>query len=376
MFRCSCALLLLQFIVTSSAWAQQPRIALEPFVRGGLERPVYVTHDGTDRIFIVEQPGRVRLVINGEMLKTPYLDVARSVADGGECGFLSIAFHPDFATNGYLYANYTARRPKLMTVISEFRADPRAQTVDPTTERILLTIDQPYGNHNGGQIKFGPDGMLYIGMGDGGSANDPKNSGQDPASLLGKMLRIDVDQRNPYGIPKDNPMVNQRGVRSEIWAGGLRNPWRFSFDRETGLCYAGDVGQNHWEEISIITKGGNYGWRPREGSHPTPAFRNKEQVQGEYIDPIVEYGRDMGMSVTGGYVYRGDAIPDLVGWYLYADYASGRVWGLRYENGKVLTNVELMKENMSMSSFGEDKAGELYLCDHSRGNVWRFVAGR
>src|SRR5688572_20975211 len=348
-------------------------------VAKGLQKPVYLTHDGTDRFFIVEQRGIVRLAEKGQMKKTPYLDIVKNVIEQGECGLLSIAFHPKFAENGYLYVNYTKKNPKLHTVVSEFKADPKADRVDATTERILLTVDQPFSNHNGGQIKFGPDGMLYIGMGDGGSGNDPRNNGQKPGELLGKMLRIDVNDRDPYGIPKDNPFVNNKAYRPEIWATGLRNPWRFTFDRATGVCYAGDVGQNKWEEIDVIVKGGNYGWRLREGKHPFLSTGGTQQL----IDPIAEYGRELGLSVTGGYVYRGERFKQLQGIYLYADYGSGRIWGLKYEKGKVLANEEFnvtyasngksALNRVQPSSFGEDVAGELYMCDHSAGVVWRII---
>jgi glucose/arabinose dehydrogenase len=216
-------------------------------------------------------------------------------------------------------------------------------------------------------------------MGDGGSGNDPRNNGQKPGELLGKMLRIDVNDRDPYGVPKDNPFVNNKSYRPEIWATGLRNPWRFSFDRETGVCYAGDVGQNKWEEIDVIVKGGNYGWRLREGKHPFLPTGGTQQL----IDPIAEYGRELGLSVTGGYVYRGERFKQLQGIYLYADYGSGRVWGLKYEKGKVLANEEFnvtyasngksALNRVQPSSFGEDVAGELYMCDHSAGVVWRII---
>lgn len=370
-----------------------PPIQLVEFVRG-VRNPVYLTHDGTERIFIVEQAGVVKLIEPAGVQKSPYLDIKKKVHAGGECGLLSIAFHPDFAENGFVYVNYTAKGGKLQTVISEFHAEPNAKRIDPATERILLKIDQPYSNHNGGQIKFGPDGMLYIGMGDGGSANDPHGHGQNPKSLLGKMLRIDVtpstasspisspptaSRRKGYAVPKDNPFVDDKRFAPEIWALGLRNPWRFSFDRETGDCFTGDVGQNAYEEVDLLVAGGNYGWNQREGFH---AFQ-RGRASSEFIDPLAEYGREMGLSITGGYVYRGKQFPSLVGVYIYADYGTGRFWGLKQAKGKVTTNAEFevtrdgkpILNRVQPSSFGEDAAGELYVCDHN-GTVYRIKQTR
>ena len=361
-----------------------PALRLEEFARG-LKQPVFLTHDGTPRRFIVEQGGTIRQVgSDGALVRTPYLDIVKRVTSGGECGLLSVAFHPKFAENGFLFVNYTAKtKRQLQTVISRFQVDPGADRVDAATEYVLLTIDQPYPNHNGGQLQFGPDGMLYIGTGDGGSRDDPQNNGQKTNTLLGKILRIDVNgSQDGYAVPKDNPFVGKPNWRPEIWASGLRNPWRFSFDRETGDCYAADIGQNLYEEIDLITKGGNYGWRVREASHPF----NGGAMQKDFVDPIAEYGRDKGQSVTGGYVYRGKRFPRLVGWYLYADYASGRFFGLKQEDGKVVANGEvevIFKDKagnerptlnrVQASSFGEDADGELYVCDHN-GVVYRVVS--
>ncbi|MEA2735799.1 MAG: hypothetical protein QOE14_2250 [Humisphaera sp.] len=363
--------------------AQPPRIRLQTVVKG-LSSPVDVLSDGSaDRMFIAEQPGRLRLMIKGKLEATPYLNIADHVTHQGELGFLGVAFHPDFAKNGYFYVNYSAgttQQKTLHTVIAEFHADPKAKVVDPKTERVVLELPDPYNNHNAGQLQFGPDGMLYISMGDSGSGGDPQNRAQNPQELFGKMWRLDVNQRNPYGIPKDNPFVNDSRFRPEIWALGLRNVWRFSFDRKTGTCFAGDVGQNAYEEIDVLEKGGNYGWRIREGLHP---FKPDEKpVTGTLIDPIAEYGRDKGQSVTGGVVYRGKKFPILDGIYFYADYASGRFWGLKYENGKTIANEELKVtingqptlNRVQPSAFGEDKDGEVYVCDHSRGSIYMIVA--
>jgi glucose/arabinose dehydrogenase len=329
---------------------------------------VWLTHDGTDRIFIVEQPGRVRLMVDGQLRPEPYLDVTDRVIDGGEQGLLCLIFHPRFAENGYCYVNYVRRRPKRQTIISEFKVDPRSDKIDASTERIIMTIDQPYPNHNGGQLLFGPDGMMYIGMGDGGSLYDPQNRAQNMSELLGKVLRIDISPREGYVVPKDNPFVDQKEIRPEIWSSGWRNPWRMSFDRETGLLWAADVGQDKWEEIDIIEKGGNYGWRIMESFHDHQPVPNPPKM----ILPIKEYGHDLGLSVTGGFVYRGKKIPSLIGWYIYGDYSSGRIWGLKYEAGKVTGDELLLHSRAQPVSFGEDVAGELYLCDHN-GTVYRIV---
>ncbi|HEY8668376.1 MAG TPA: PQQ-dependent sugar dehydrogenase [Tepidisphaeraceae bacterium] len=365
--------------LTSIALAQEkpPQIALDRIVKA-LDHPLDLTSDGTDRLFIIEQPGRVRLLVDGVVQKKPFLDISDHVAYGGECGLLGIAFHPAFAKNGYFYLDYTTRETnanhgQLMTYISEFHVEQSADHCDPASERIILKINQPFANHNGGQIRFGPDGYVYIGMGDGGSANDPHNNAQNPQSLLGKMLRIDVNQRDTkegYAIPKDNPFVGKEGWRPEIYALGLRNPWRFSWDRKTGEMYCGDVGQNKYEEVDIITKGGNYGWRLREGFHKFQPEANEPKL----IDPIKEYDHAAGISITGGYVYRGAKFKDLQGWYIYADYGKGRIWGLKYQDKKVTADVLLMEEpRLQISSFGEDKDGEIYVCDHGGGGIYHLV---
>lgn len=353
-----------------------PAIQVIEFLRG-LRNPVYITHDGTKRLFVVEQPGTVKLVLPSGVQKTPYLDIKKQVNFGGECGLLSIAFHPDFQKNGRIYVNYTAKSSQLKTVVSEFHVDPKSTKIDPSTERILLTVDQPFPNHNGGQLQFGPDGMLYIGMGDGGSANDPNGNAQNKKALLGKMLRISVDTRDKYAIPKDNPFIKDRSYAPEVYALGLRNPWRFSFDRKTGDCYAGDVGQNTFEEVDLIRSGGNYGWNQREGFH---AFQDAADRK-DFAPPLAEYGRDKGLSITGGYVYRGKLFPSIQGVYFYADYSSGRIWGLKQEGGKVTSNAELdvtrdgkpILNRIQPVGFGEDVDGELYLCDYN-GTIYRIAA--
>src|SRR5687767_3222049 len=261
------------------------------------DRPVLVAHDGVNRsrIYIVEQAGRIVLVDKGQVRSKPYFDLSHKLVTQGECGLLGLTFHPNFAQNGFLYLNYTCENvgaPKvrvrfgnktveqtpIKTVIAEFKVDPASEYIDPKTERTVIEIPQPYENHNGGMIAFGPDGMLYVIMGDGGNQRDPHKNGQNLGVLLGKMLRIDVSPREGYGVPKDNPFVGRADARPEIWAYGLRNAWRFSFDRETGLLYAADVGEERWEEVNLITRGGNYGWSEREGGFAFDRKRlNKEE---------------------------------------------------------------------------------------------------
>ncbi len=321
-------------------------IRLEPTV-SGLDNPVYVTHARDDRLFVVEQPGRIRIVQGGQLLAQPFLDITDRVRGGGEQGLLGLAFHPDYPANGRFFVNYT-RRPDGATVVAEYRvsADPNAAAAP---ERVLLVVPQPYANHNGGMVEFGPDRLLYIGLGDGGSAGDPGNRAQNRDELLGKMLRIDVDRGAPYAIPRDNPFAGGGG-RAEIFAGGLRNPWRFSFDRETGALWAGDVGQNAWEEIDIVRRGGNYGWRVMEGAH---CFRPPSGCRADGLElPVVEYPNGGGRcSVIGGYVYRGRRIPALVGTYVYGDYCSGEIFG--FVPGAPAR--ALLTTGLWIASFGEDR---------------------
>ncbi len=363
-----CVLLAL-ITATLTAADPVPRIRAAPFI-SGLKNPVALSDDGSGRLFIVEQEGRIRIWTKQQLLPKPFLDITDRVKSGGECGLLSMAFHPDFKTNGRFFVNYTTdKKGKLETVISEFKADPKVSEAG-MDEREIMRFAQPYSNHNGGQIAFGPDGMLYIGNGDGGSGGDPHNYGQQLSTLLGKILRIDVNGKQPYAVPADNPFIKQAGARPEIWAYGLRNPWRFSFDKKTGELYAADVGQNKWEEIDIVKKGKNYGWSAKEAAAP---FK-PDRANGELVNPIKSYGRDQGVSVTGGFVYRGKDIPALQGVYLYADFATGRVWGLKWEAGSLKFNAELLKLPIQISAFGEDKDGELYLCDHVGGKIFRIGA--
>ena len=334
------------------------------FVVDGLDSPVGLTHagDGSGRLFIVEQVGRVRIFQDGSLLPTPFLDIRERVGSrANEQGLLGLAFHPRFSENGYFFVNYTDLNGD--TVIARYRvSSDNPDLADAASETQLLGVSQPFGNHNGGMLAFGPDGCLYAGLGDGGSAGDPMNNGQSLNTLLGKILRIDVDGAQPYTIPPDNPYIG-RGL-PEIWASGLRNPWRFSFDRLTGDLYIGDVGQNQWEEINFLPSNGsggaNFGWRIYEGKH---VFQGSPPSEVDFVEPIAEYGHDQGYSVTGGFVYRGENLPEWQGIYLYGDYGSGHVWGLKQKAGENWESRLLFESAGRITTFGEDEAGEIYLVD-------------
>jgi len=351
-------------------------ITIDEITASGFTRPVQVTHagDGSQRLFVVEQTGKITILKDGAVLNTPFIDLTNKVVCCGERGLLGVAFHPEYPSNGYFFVNYT-RASDGATVIARYQVsagDP--DLADPTSATILLTIPQPYTNHNGGQLLFSPlDGYLYIGMGDGGSGGDPINSGQDTSTFLGAMLRLDVDSGSPYTIPSDNPFVGTEGL-DEIWAYGLRNPWRFSFDRQNGDLYIGDVGQNLWEEISYQvggTPGGtNFGWRCKEGTH-NYNFTG-DCLTAFLTDPITEYSHSVGFSVSGGFVYRGVACPNMVGRYFYADYVEGKIWSLykSSENPTTWSLPELeLDTGLNISGFGEDETGELYLVDYSGGTI-------
>lgn len=342
--------------------------------------PVEFVHagDGTNRIFVLEQPGVIKVFDNNPGTKeaATYLDIRDKVDDGGEMGLLGIAFDPNFKENGYFYLNYNKRNP-LETIIARFKANSYKDTkVSLASETIVMRFSQPYDNHNGGKLAFGPDGYLYIAVGDGGAWGDQHNYAQNRTSLLGKILRIDVNKRDKgnYGIPADNPYVgNTESFREEIYAYGLRNPWRFSFDSKTGQLWAGDVGQNEFEEIDIITKGGNYGWRLKEASRCYNP-RNDCDSMKTLIGPIHQYPRNDGVSITGGYVYRGKRIPALQGKYLFADYAKGNIWALSFDGTTKTGNELLSTDGGSVSSFGVDANEEIYILDHYSGQIKRFVA--
>jgi len=337
-------------------------------------RPLVLTHagDGSNRNFVAIQQGTVHVFPNDQKAESTkvFLDISKKVKyedKENEQGFLGLAFHPKYAKNGEFFAFYTTTKAKnpLTNVLSRFRVskdDPNK--ADPDFEEELLRIETPFWNHDGGTICFGPDGYLYVALGDGGKADDPFNNGQNLKTLLGKILRIDVDRKDPgknYAIPKDNPFLDNKNARPETWAWGLRNVWRMSFDRKTGQLWAADVGQNLYEEINIITKGGNYGWRKREGLHPFGPEGCGPKP--DLIDPIWEYHHDVGKSITGGGVYRGKKLPELDGAYLYADYVTGKIWALRYDESKkrVVENRSIKDRTRPIMSFGEDEQGEMYL---------------
>ena len=361
-------------------------------------RPIVVTHagDGSNRVFVAEQEGIIKVFKNDQETEeaTVFLDIEEHVVyrdDKNEEGLLGFAFHPKFKQNGEFFVYYTSTEADLLSKISRFRVSKDNPSVaDPASEEVILRVPQPFWNHNGGTITFGSDGFLYIALGDGGSGNDPHGNGQNLTTLLGSILRIDVDHKsggNNYSIPKDNPFVGKtvpagpRGkmvpVREEIYAYGLRNVWRMAFDRKTGTLWAGDVGQNLWEEINIIKSGGNYGWNIREAKH---WFRpdGNDANRPDLIDPVLEYHHDIGKSITGGSVYRGTRVPELVGKYIYADYVSGLLWALEYDEaaGKVVANYSLTgdKPPLPVMSFGEDEKGDVYFTTPF-GSLFRFRSG-
>ncbi len=346
-----------------------------------LRNPVHLAQvpDGSGDLVVVEQGGVIkRFAPGGRRTAGALLDIRTRVSTRGwEEGLLSIAFHPNYAANRTFFVYYSAARPR-RSVIARFRADRSGGQADPASERVLMEVAQPYANHNGGQLAFGPDGMLYVALGDGGSGGDPQGNGQNRRTLLGTILRIDVDRRGAgkaYAIPPDNPFARSgEGSRAEIWAYGLRNPWRFSFDRGTGDLFAADVGQGAIEEVNRITKGGNYGWNVMEGSrcyHPSFGCD-----RGGLELPITEYTHRHGRSITGGFVYRGKTISRLQGRYVFADYVSGTIWSVpAHASGFSRPRTELSTD-LAISSFGEDAAGELYVLDHRGGRVFRLVAAR
>jgi glucose/arabinose dehydrogenase len=322
--------------------------------------------DGTQRLFVVEQAGRI-IVFENEAaanLSKVFLDIRRRVnGAGNEEGLLGLAFHPNYAGNGFFYVYYTAiENSERYSRVSRFKTSGGdADAADPGSEQILLQIPQPYSNHNGGQLAFGPDGFLYIAVGDGGSAGDPDGNGQNRTTLLGAVLRIDIDSASPYAIPADNPFVgNGDGWREEIYAYGLRNPWRISFDPLSGRLWAGDVGQSRIEEIDIIEKGKNYGWNIMEGSECYSPSSGCDRTGLEL--PVWEYTHPTGFAVTGGYVYRGSKLPASVGGYIYADYETGKIWALQYDGINPAANSLLIDTDLNISSFGVDSNGELFIC--------------
>ncbi len=358
-----------------------PEVRLEP-VASGLAQPTSVVNagDGSGRLFVTQQTGTLRILEDGAPLETPFLDLSEAVSTGGERGLLGLAFHPDYTENGRFFVNYTDTGGN--TIISEFAVSDDPNVADAASERVLLNLAQPYPNHNGGNLVFGPDGFLYIGTGDGGAGGDPENNGQDTGALLGKMLRIDVDnvpEGEPYGVPESNPFVSG-GAEPEVWAYGLRNPWRFSFDRETGDLWIADVGQNRIEEVNrqpaASTGGENYGWNLTEGSScfsPADPMSAPEGCDTTGLTlPVLEYSHDEGQSITGGYVYRGENVPALEGHYVYGDFASQAIWSAAADEGTAHTSTPLLEAGFNVVAFGEDEAGELYVADYG-GTLYRFA---
>jgi uncharacterized repeat protein (TIGR01451 family) len=343
-------------------------ISVDTILAEGFSNPVQITHagDGSGRLFVVEQGGVIK-IIHPNLTTSTFLDIHTRVLSGGERGLLGLAFHPNYAGNGYFYLNYTDTSGN--TTIARFQVSSNPNIADFNSESILFKINQPYSNHNGGQLLFGPDGYLYIGMGDGGSGGDPQNYAQNLTSPLGKMLRIDVNSANPYAIPADNPFISTPGADPRIWTWGLRNPWRFSFDRLTGDIFIGDVGQNQWEEIdfqaSTSIGGENFGWRCMEGTHiySTAVPCNNSTYLASLVPPITEYSHSEGNSITGGFVYRGTQNPAFYGVYFFADFVEGKIFSLQ-KIGNSWTRTMELDTGLLISAFGEDEEGELYLVDY------------
>ncbi|MCY3833492.1 MAG: PQQ-dependent sugar dehydrogenase [Chloroflexi bacterium] len=345
-------------------------------VAAGFDRPLYVTHAGdeSNRLFVLEQTGKVWIIDDDERAPVPFIDVSDLISPSAdrpysEQGLLGLAFHPEYESNGLFFLSYTDRGGSSVIARYEVSSD-EPDVADAESGEIIFRLAQPYANHNGGHIEFGPDGYLYFALGDGGAANDPLGAGQNRQLLLGSILRIDVDVESGYAIPPDNPFLGDPAALAEIWSYGLRNVWRFNFDRLTGDMYMADVGQNQWEEVNFqpanSAGGENYGWNVWEGKH---IFAGGNAPN--HVPPIFEYSHALGCSVTGGVVYRGAAIPDLEAVYLFGDYCSGRIWGAWRDDALNWRADELLNTNMAISSFGEDKAGEIYVIDYS-GTLYRF----
>ncbi len=356
-------------------------VSLKP-VAAGLQAPTDIVNagDGSNRLFLVEQGGRVRILRDGVIQATPFLDISVLLSGGGERGLLGLAFHPNYAANGLLYVYYTRSADGAVTIARYTRSASNADRADPASAQVLLTIAKPFSNHNGGAIRFGPDGFLYLGVGDGGSGNDPNAYAQNLGILLGKILRIDVDHGSPYAIPADNPFAgsSNAAVRQEIWAIGVRNPWRISFDRVSGDLWIGDVGQGEREEVNHVARGVagglNFGWRMREGTRCTGLSGPYPCPSATLTDPVLEYDHTLGCSITGGVVYHGRLATVLRGQYLYADYCSGRIWAARRVDGGAWTSREVLKTGYKITTFGEDEQGEVYVADQAGGVLYRFVA--
>lgn len=346
---------------------------------GTFNSPVLVTNagDGSNRLFVVEQGGRIKIIDGSTAIATPFLDIHTRVSCCGERGLLGLAFDPAFKTNRRFFVDYTDKNGD--TIIASYRASATNPNLASTTQTAILKIDQPYSNHNGGMLAFGKDGYLYIGMGDGGSSGDPGNRAQNKNSLLGKILRIDINHvssTRKYSNPPSNPFVGKAGS-DRVWAYGFRNPWRFSFDRSTGDLWVGDVGQDRYEEVDRATKAGgagkgrNYGWRVVEGN--TCYKPSSGCSKSGKMHPITTYNHSKGCAVVGGYVYRGSAYPAMTGAYLFGDYCSGRIWALQANGSSAQTAVQLLSSGMMISSFGEGESGTMYLTDLAGGGVYQIV---
>lgn len=347
---------------------------VQAFPNLSFQNPLFLTHagDGTDRLFIVEQGGLIKVFNNAPNAPASgvntFLNISTLLSStSAEEGLLGLAFDPNYETNGFFYVYYTAPSP-LRSVVARYHVSSNPNVADPSSGVPILEFDQPYTNHNGGCLAFGPDGYLYIASGDGGSGGDPENRAQNLTTLLGKILRIDV-RTDPYSIPLTNPFATHATNRKEIFAYGLRNPWRISFDRMTGLLWVGDVGQNQTEEVDIVRAGNNMGWKPCEGNH---VYGGSAGCPAQYTPAITTYEHDLGQSITGGYVYRGNTVPALTGKYLYGDFVSGRVWALTYNSAGPSTTTQIATFNAGLSSFGEDQAGEVYITGYGDGRIYKF----
>jgi glucose/arabinose dehydrogenase len=374
-----------RLVIITSLWVPaiaypQPVQLVNAFPNLKFTKPLFLTHanDGTDRIFVVQQNGFIRVFPNDSTVSaySTFLDISNRISSSsGEEGLLGLAFDPNYAKDGFFFVDYTAPNPR-RTVIARYSVMPgTSNKADSLSELKILEINQPFSNHNGGMLMFGQDGYLYIGMGDGGSGGDPYGNGQNLGVLLGKILRINVDSAGGtmnYSIPPDNPLKgNTQSSREEIYTWGMRNPWRFSQDPVTGQIWVGDVGQDDWEEIDLLQNGLDYGWNIMEGTHCYNPRTGCDET-GLTL-PIKEYPHASGdCSITGGYVYRGQNRPDLVGAYIYGDYCTGRIWMLRYQGGQVTTDSLLIQAPFQISSFGVDNENELYVCDYSDGTIHRF----
>jgi glucose/arabinose dehydrogenase len=365
-----------------NAVAQQPTAYHLVEVASGFNRPLLLTNagDGSGRLFVVEQSGKIWVLNSTTGVNSVFLDVSNLISpaalgsDYTERGLLGLAFSPDYATNGIFFIDYTDQSGNSVLARYHVSADD-PNKADPASATQLLYVQQPYANHNGGNLVFGPDGYLYVGFGDGGSAGDPQGNGQNPGTLLGTILRLDVNVADGYAVPPSNPFVGSSTTRPEIWAWGLRNPWRFSFDRTTGDLYIADVGQNAWEEVDFqpasSTGGQNYGWNAYEGTH----VYSGQPPASDVVMPILEYDHGGGRcSITGGYVYRGEQIPGLQGYYFYGDWCSGTIWAAQRDSAGNWSTAVSLQSGRQISSFGEDEAGELYLIDYG-GSVLRFEPG-